>query len=135
MIIVDKPYCYLRDKYEWGYRNRFTRHRRYEFMDPAHIMGLEPRDIMTCKIFSAGHKKTKEAEYIAITLEDFLLHSNIENDLLYCQYSPKSAFCFVFIKIGLKVIRNAEICLPTKEDFPLIIRNEKYNFYIAPRVF
>jgi len=110
MIIVNKPFMYLR------------------------VMMLERRADMTCKDFLTKEKiSSKDAEYIVITLEDFLHHSKHIGDYLLCEYNLKSYWVFDFVKLGLKIIRDAEIGIATKQTFPLIIRNKDYNFYIAGR--
>ncbi len=134
MIIVKKPFMYLRDVYLWKYQN-FKGY--WRFMDLNRFMMLERREKMICEHFLNKVKKTsKDAEYIAITLEDFLQHSEInwDNDVLSSQYNLEAYWSFIFVKLGIKVIRDAEIVIPTKEVFPLIIRNEKLNFYIASRI-
>lgn len=134
MIIVKKPFIYLRDYLDWTYSNFGNKIVERKFMDPARIMLLERRGEMICQTFKEKSGKTSpDAEYIVIHLLDFLNHSTVKNDVLHCQYSPKSRWGFCFIRLGLKVIRDPEIVIPIKEAFPLIIRNEKYNFYVAPR--
>lgn len=134
MIIVNKPFIYLRDHHEWKYLTHPTSKHR-NFLDPSRIMAIERREGMMCKTFSENstNKTSIDAEYIPISLLEFLDHCNLEKDILYCQYNVKGAWGWVFFKLGLKVIRNAEIVLPTRENFPLIIRNEKFTVYIAPR--
>ncbi len=124
---------YLRDCHDWKYSKYGDG--EMLFGDLAHFMLLERRDNMLCKTFHTdfkeGNKTTKDAEYIIITLLDFLDHSNVIDDILYCQYNTNGWWSFQFIRLGLKVVRNAEIVIPTKESFPLIIRSKNYNFYIA----
>ena len=129
MIIVKKPFMYLRDCHQWKYGS-FSFNRA--FMDLNRYMMFERRKNMTCETFmNSENKTTKDAGYIVITLEDFLQHSNHVDDILLSQYNIKAYWSFIFIRLGLKVVKNAEIVIPTKEAFPLIIRNERYNFYIA----
>ncbi len=129
MIIVKKPFMYLRDVYLWKYQN-FRGY--WRFTDLNRFMILERKERMACEIFLTKEKKSsKDAEYIVITLEDFLQHSEIIDDILSSQYNLEAHWNFIFVKLGIKLIRNAEIVIPTKEVFPLIIRNEKLNFYIA----
>ena len=129
MIIVKKLFMYLRDVYLWKYQN-FKGY--WRFTDLNRFMILERKERMTCEKFLTKEKKSsKDAEYIVITLEAFLQHSEIIDDILSSQYNLEAHWNFIFVKLGIKLIRNAEIVIPTKEVFPLIIRNEKLNFYIA----
>lgn len=106
------------------------------FMCPKRIMMIERKEIMTCEDFEhcETKKTTEDAHYINITLEEFLQHSNITDGFVFCQYNTKCSWGWDFFRLGLKVIRDAKICVPTKEWFPLIIRNDKFNFYIACKI-
>lgn len=132
MIIVKKPFMYLKDMFEWRYRQY---HDKPHFISPERIMVFENREDMTCRIFQNKDTKrtTKDAKYKVITLLDFFGNSILNSkDCVRCRYS-KAYYFLPFIKLGLKVVKNAEIVIPTTNNFPLIIRNDKYNFYIAPR--
>lgn len=135
MIIIKKPFCYLRDMHEWKYGLTRSKTKELWFMDLNHIMMLEKREKMSCKLFHVSEEDTtvKDAGYITISLLVFLNHSNIYKKDLFCQYCPDGAWNWDFIRLGLKVIQNAEICIPTKDNYPLMIRNEKFIFYVASK--
>ncbi len=133
MIIVKKPFIYLKDMFDWKYKE--YKH-GISFLDPSTSMLFEKRNDMTCSTFVNKDtlKTTEEAEYKIFSLLKFFGECElVDKDEFYCNFS-ESYWSLKLVKLGLKVVRNAEIVLATKEDFPLIIRNEKYNFYLAPRL-
>lgn len=132
MIVVNKPFRYLRENFKWNYEKGW--HGKRIFTDPDSLMAFERRELMLCKMFEdrITKKKTKDAEYKIMDLLTFLSKSTLTcyNEIKFDQYY----WNFDLVKFALKIIRNAEIGVPTKESFPLIIRNDYYNLYIAPKI-
>lgn len=135
MIIVKKPFIYLKDVFQWKYREFKD---GWSYIDPLRLMILEKREKMSCSAFKykETQKTTEDAGYKTFSLLEFFGNSGFEefgDDVFKCKFS-ESRFSLKLVKLALRVVRNAEIVLATIEDFPLIIRNEKYNFYLAPRL-
>lgn len=134
MIIVKKPFIYLRDAYNWRYKKCSQ---NYVFSDPNRFMILEKsnREEILLKD-SENNLTSKDAEYKIMTVNEFfkevIYNIGFKNKeiLELSDYSWDLAY----VKLGLKVVRNANICIPLKIAFPLIIKNDEYRFVIAPIV-
>lgn len=131
MIIVKKPFIYLRDVYNWRYKKGVQ---GFLFMCPDKIMVLIKRKRKKLVIKDNETLQTSEdAKYETITIRDFSIKVRYYKDdnqtsLVFNGYS----WGLEYVKLGLKIVKNAVICIPLKLSFPLIIQNEEYKFYIAP---
>jgi len=133
MIVVNKPFRYLRDAHQWFYTK--CRDDKRRFVDPSQFMLLERKELMSCKSFQdeESNKTTEDAHYKTMDLLTFFSKCILLKDSNEIHYK-EGYWNYDFIKFGLKIIRNAEIGVPTKENFPLIIRNDSHNLYIAPKI-
>lgn len=128
------PYTVLREKYNFRYDKGLRGF--WGFMDPSHIIMFERRTKMACKRFQDIDtlKTTTDAEYRVFSLKGFFNECIFDgmNFRLKEKYYGWSRDYLYFV---LRFIKNAEVCVPKKEMFPLIIRNDYYTFYIAPQIY
>ena len=130
MIIVKKPFIYLKDVYKFKYRKGT---KSYSFLDPERFMFFERR-VDDFQLKDSEKKLTsKDAEYEEITVNDFFkkIEYKRDNEREVLQFKDYG-WNLKYVKLGLKVIRDAIVCIPLKLAFPLIIQNDNFKFYIAP---
>jgi len=133
MIIIKRPFIYLRDVYKWKHKKCS---KNFVFLDPERFMLLEKRKQKDLVLKNSESNLTsKDAKYKIMNVNDFFKKVNyIKEDKIKKVEINKYGWNLEYVKLGLKIVRNAKIYLPMKIAFPLIIQNDEYNFYIAPMV-
>jgi len=85
------------------------------------------------KICRRNCKNVKFIKYTDVKVFfDNMMHDEDDNSIAI-KYPSDYSFSLDLIRIGFRLIKNAEILMPLREA-PLIIRNENYTMYIAPKI-